>query len=546
MFIQVLFFVVSVSLTLILMVYGFNHYYLLTASRHYRLPRLQQLKGSLPTVCVHLPIYNEKYIVRRLVQACAEMAARYDRSKVRILLLDDSTDDTYEEARKITAEYSARGYHIELIHRDNRQGFKAGALQEALARTTEDYIALFDADFIPEADFLDRTIPYFIQDPHLGIVQSRWCHLNRDYNLLTFAVAIAIDIHFVVEQPGRYASGLYQNFNGSGGVLRKKAILEAGGWQSDTLTEDLDLSYRMQLNDYKMLYIKDLDSPAELPPTVPSFKQQQGRWANGSLRTARKILPQIIRKSGLSFRHRLQAVIHLTGYLIHPLMTISFILACIGTLANLNNMNYMELYVISQVQGLLNFGRALAILGDKRLKKAPEVPTAKELGIDAEFAGQLKHARARLYPFKIGHKGDLQEWFQDWDSPDPHHRHFSHLIGLFPKDPHRILSVLGLQNGIPEFPQHVPGHQPDVRAVLHQKDRFAASGRRRECGRRLRLVPRRHPRQVKAKRRARVHFAFQLDSIQRIALVQRGVRVPGTPCAFIRGHAEERRRATSG
>ena len=366
MIIQVLFFVISVSLTLFFFVYGFNHYYLLTASRRYHTPKIKPLPVDRPTVCIHLPIYNEKYVVRRLVESCANMAAHYDRTKARILLLDDSTDDTYDEVKKITAEYAAKGFRIEMIHRDNRQGFKAGALQAALDKTTEEYVALFDADFIPEPDFLDRTIPFFVQDPHLGIIQSRWCHLNRNYNLLTFAVAILIDIHFIVEQPGRYVLGLYQNFNGSGGVLRKKAILEAGGWQSDTLTEDLDLSYRMQLRDYKMLYLKNLDSPAELPPTVPSYKQQQGRWANGSLRTAKKILPAILRKDGLEFRQRLQAFIHLTGYFIHPLMTISFIVTCIGTLANLNNLNAVQLYIFSQVQGLIAFGRALAVLSFER------------------------------------------------------------------------------------------------------------------------------------------------------------------------------------
>ncbi len=366
MVIQVLSFLISVLLTVFFFIYGFNHYYLLTASRRYRLPKAKMPAGEKPSVSVHLPIYNEKYVVRRLVNACAEMAEHYDRNRVRILLLDDSTDDTYDEVKKIAAEYAGKGYKVEVLHRENRQGFKAGALEEALKKTPEDYIALFDADFIPEQDFLDRTIPYFVQDRRLGIVQSRWCHLNRDYNLLTFAVAIMIDIHFTVEQPGRYALGLYQNFNGSGGVLRKKAIVEAGGWQSDTLTEDLDLSYRMQLLGYKMLYMRDLDSPAELPPTMPSYRQQQGRWANGSLKTAKKILPGILHNDSLSLKQRLQAFIHLTGYLIHPLMTISFLVTCIETLANLNNMNAVELYVFSQVQGLIAFGRALAILSFER------------------------------------------------------------------------------------------------------------------------------------------------------------------------------------
>jgi len=326
------------------------------------------------------------------------MADHYDRRKVRILLLDDSTDDTYEEVKKIAAEYAANGSVIEVIHRDNRQGFKAGALEAALEKTPEEFIAIFDADFIPEVDFLNRTIPYFIQDERLGIVQSRWCHLNRDYNLLTFAVAIAIDIHFSIEQTGRYVLGLYQNFNGSGGVLRKKAIIDAGGWQSDTLTEDLDLSYRMQLQDYKMLYVKDLDSPAEIPPTVPSFQQQQGRWANGSLRTAKKILPSIIRKDGLAFKQRLQAFIHLTGYLIHPLMTISFIVTCIGTLANLNNPNVLQVYLFPQVQGLISFGRALAIISFERSARTFLGPLIVLCTI-APWISSISILRVEKYPF---------------------------------------------------------------------------------------------------------------------------------------------------
>jgi cellulose synthase/poly-beta-1,6-N-acetylglucosamine synthase-like glycosyltransferase len=338
MIIQILFFTVSILLTFVFFVYGFNHYYLLTAARRYKPPKMPAPILDLPPVCVHLAIYNEKYVVRRLVTACVNMASYYGREKVRIMILDDSNDDTVQEVDDIVAETTRNGFHVEVLRRDNRQGFKAGALKNALSYTSEEYIALFDADFIPESDFLNRTVPYFTQDDCIGIVQSRWCHLNRDYNLLTFAVAIGIDIHFWVEQPARYVNGLYQNFNGSGGVLRKKAILDSGGWEADTLTEDLDLSYRMQLNGYRILYLRDIDSPGEIPPTVPSFKQQQGRWANGSMRTARKILPTILRNNKLDFKHRFQAFVHLTGYLIHPLMIVSFILACIGTFANLNNL----------------------------------------------------------------------------------------------------------------------------------------------------------------------------------------------------------------
>lgn len=324
-------------LTLTFFVYGFNHYYLLSATRKYKKPILPDISTNRPTVSIHLPIYNERYVVNRLVAACSVMAESYGTDKVNIKILDDSNDDTILEIDKIIEEYKQKHMNIEVLRRKNRTGFKSGALQAALEQTEEEYIVIFDADFIPAPDFLLRTLPYFIQDEHLGIVQSRWTHLNRDYNALTKAIAIGIDVHFLVEQTGRFAAGVFQTFNGSGGVLRKSVILEAGGWQSDTLAEDLDLSYRMQNHGYKILFLKDLLSPGEIPPTVPSFKKQQGRWACGSLRTARKVLPRVFKNPQLGFKLRLQAFIHLTGYFLHPLMLFSFLLLCMVTLLEIKN-----------------------------------------------------------------------------------------------------------------------------------------------------------------------------------------------------------------
>ena len=331
-------FLVSFSslLTFMFLLYGINHYYLLYYASKYHTPPLPETTDDDPTVSIHLPIYNECYVVGRLIHACAAMAEAYGKESVNIKILDDSTDDTSPEIDQLTAQYQAQGINIEVLRRPNRNGFKAGALQAALAKTKEDFIAVFDADFIPSADFLLRTMPYFSGDEHVGIVQSRWSHLNRDYNLLTRAIAIGIDVHFFVEQPGRYQAGLFQNFNGSGGVLRKSAIIAAGGWQSDTLAEDLDLSYRMQTLGYKVLYLKDLPTPGEVPPSIPGYKKQQGRWANGSLRTARKLLP-IIRNPNLSFKIRLEALIHLTSYFLQPLMLLSFLLACSATLLRAND-----------------------------------------------------------------------------------------------------------------------------------------------------------------------------------------------------------------
>ena len=346
MFIQSIFFVLSLILTLLFFLYGFNHYYLLNAARHYVAPVLTESPGGRPSVSVHLPIYNEKYVVRRLMAACTQMAAVYGMEKVNILILDDSDDDTLSEIDSVVEGYVKEHFHIEVVRRADRQGFKAGALQAALDKTPEDFIAIFDADFVPSADFLIRTLPYLVQDDQLAIVQSSWGHLNRDFNFLTKGTAILMDIHFIIEQTGRYVAGLFQNFNGSGGVLRKNAILKAGGWQADTLAEDLDLSYRIQILGYRVLYLKELHSPGEIPPTLPNYKQQQSRWACGSLRAARKILPLILPRPEFNFKQRFQSLIHLTGYMIHPLMTISFVLTCISTFFSFNNQNAAQAYLI--------------------------------------------------------------------------------------------------------------------------------------------------------------------------------------------------------
>jgi cellulose synthase/poly-beta-1,6-N-acetylglucosamine synthase-like glycosyltransferase len=337
MFIEVLFFIFSLILTLLFFLYGFNHYYLLNAARKYKTPPLPDHSLGRPTVSIQLPVYNERYVIGRLVSACAGMAAAYGIDKVRILVLDDSNDDTVLEVDKVVEEFKEKHFNIEVQRRQDRIGFKAGALQAALNRTEEEYIAIFDADFIPSADFLLRTIPFFERDEQLGIVQSRWTHLNRDFNFLTRAIALGIDVHFLIEQPGRYAAGCFQNFNGSGGVLRKQAIMDAGGWRADTLAEDLDLSYRMQVLGFRILYLRDLECPGEIPPTVPSFKMQQGRWACGSLRNARNILPGLLQNRKIGVKERLQAVIHITGYMIHPLMVISFVLTCLAVLLGVNN-----------------------------------------------------------------------------------------------------------------------------------------------------------------------------------------------------------------
>ena len=333
MFIHTVFLFISITLTLFFFLYGFNHYYLLNAARRYQIPGLpMQPVAQRPRVAVHLPVFNENYVIHRLVSACTGMAEVYGIDRVRIVILDDSDDDTVNAIDQEVTDHRKEGFQVEVLRRDNRQGFKAGALQAALDRTDEDFIAVFDADFIPTREFLVRSMPYFLHDERLGIIQSRWTHTNRNYNILTEAIATGIDVHFLIEQAGRYAAGCLQNFNGSGGILRVKALQQAGGWQSDTLAEDLDASYRIQMQGYHLLYLRDLHSPGEVPPTIPSYKKQQGRWACGSLQTARKLLPNLLCNRNFGIKQRLEAFIHLTGYLVHPLMFFSFLLACLSTL----------------------------------------------------------------------------------------------------------------------------------------------------------------------------------------------------------------------
>jgi len=345
-FIQTFIFSLSLILSFLFFLYGFNHYYLLNASLRYRTPPLPEHPRDLPAVSIQLPIYNERNVIRRLVAACAAMAQAYGIEKVKILILDDSDDKTVQEVDQVVKDFQEKNFQIEVLRRASRAGFKAGALQAALDCTKEDFIAIFDADFVPPADFLLLTLPYFDQDKTLGIVQSRWTFLNKDFNLVTRAISHAIDVHFLVEQPGRYAAGVFQNFNGSGGVLRKKAILQAGGWQADTLAEDLDLSYRMQMLGFRILYLRDLVCPCEIPPTVPSFKLQQGRWACGASTAAIKILPGLLKDRKLGIQRRLQALIHLTGYMVQPLIVFSFLLGCLAALWGVNTSRTYQSFIM--------------------------------------------------------------------------------------------------------------------------------------------------------------------------------------------------------
>jgi cellulose synthase/poly-beta-1,6-N-acetylglucosamine synthase-like glycosyltransferase len=269
-----------------------------------------------PKVTVQLPIYNERYVIERLIDAVAQFD--YPRGRFEIQVLDDSNDETQGVARACVERHRALGLPIHYIHRDNREGFKAGALQAGLKTATGEFIAIFDADFIPPADFLRRTVPYFVE-PKLAMIQTRWSYINRNYSKLTEVEAILLDGHFAIEHSSRFRSGVFFNFNGTAGVWRRTAIEDAGGWQHDTLTEDTDLSYRAQLRGWRFLYLPEIACPSELPVEMNAFKSQQARWAKGLMQTAKKVLPRVMR-ADVPLSTKAEAFFHLTANISYPLM----------------------------------------------------------------------------------------------------------------------------------------------------------------------------------------------------------------------------------
>jgi len=277
---------------------------------------------DLPRVTVQLPIFNEQYVVDRLLDAVCKLD--YPREKLDIQLLDDSTDETVEVARGLVERYAALGHPVTYLHRDNRSGFKAGALAEGLKSAKGEFIAIFDADFVPPPDFVLKCIHHF-KDPKIGMVQTRWTHINRNYSFLTEVEAILLDGHFVLEHSGRARHGVFFNFNGTAGMWRRGAIDEAGGWEHDTLTEDTDLSYRAQLKGWKFLYLQDVECPAELPVEMTAFKTQQARWAKGLIQVAKKILPMVF-TSDEPRKVKVEAWYHLTANLSYPLMIVLSVL----------------------------------------------------------------------------------------------------------------------------------------------------------------------------------------------------------------------------
>ncbi len=309
-----LLFAIYTAISLVMLAYGLNFYYLVYRSSKDR-PKPEPLERfELPIVTVQLPIYNERYVAKRLIETVCKL--EYPLSKLQIQVLDDSIDDTVQICKETVQQFQERGINLTYIHRNERAGFKAGALQEGLKTASGDFVAIFDADFLPQSDFLTKALPYFVSK-EIGMVQTRWGHLNDDYSTLTKAQALSLDAHFAIEQSAKSHSELFMNFNGTAGIWRKDCILDAGGWE-DTLAEDLDLSFRAQLKGWRFLFLNEHLSPAEIPVQMNASRKQQFRWAKGSAQCVRKFFREIL-ESRLGVNTKLQALFQLTRHVVFPL-----------------------------------------------------------------------------------------------------------------------------------------------------------------------------------------------------------------------------------
>jgi len=328
---------------IILAFYGWHRYYLVYMYMRNRdkQPKAGAQLSPLPVVTIQLPLYNEMYVADRLVASVCEID--YPRELLEIQVLDDSTDETRGIAEATVRRFASQGFDIKYYHRTDRTGYKAGALEAGLKHARGEFVAIFDADFLPGADFLLRLMPHFA-DPKVGMVQARWGHINQDYSLLTKIQSILLDGHFVLEHGGRNRAGCFFNFNGTAGVWRRAVIEDAGGWQHDTLTEDLDLSYRAQLRGWKFIFVPDVVAPAEVPVEMNAFKSQQHRWAKGSIQTCRKLLPQIL-AADVPFGVKAEAFFHLTANFNYPLMVILSILM-FPSMVIRYNMGWYEMMLI--------------------------------------------------------------------------------------------------------------------------------------------------------------------------------------------------------
>lgn len=341
--VEIIFLAVYFGVLCVLAVYGSHRYRMafLYYRHKFKLPTPRGKLKVLPRVTIQLPIFNELYVVERLIAAVCKI--RYPKELLEIQVLDDSTDETCAIARACVERQRQAGHNVVYMRRDNRHGFKAGALAHGLRQAHGEYVAVFDADFVPAPDFLERTVPFFA-DSKVGMVQVRWGHLNREFSILTQAQSIFLDGHFIIEHTARNRSGCFFNFNGTAGIWRRTTIEDAGGWQHDTLTEDLDLSYRAQLKGWQFIFLPEIISPAEVPVDMNAFKSQQHRWAKGSIQTAKKLLPTIL-KSDLPFEVKREAFFHLTNNMAYLLMVLLSLLMPLSMVVRFNHGLYSTLFL---------------------------------------------------------------------------------------------------------------------------------------------------------------------------------------------------------
>jgi len=368
-----------------LLVYGLNHYVVLYLfNRHYRVGqaansqvvdafclRYQAAVDAWPMITTQLPLFNELNVAERVIRAVA--ALDYPKEKHEIQVLDDSADETRGIVDQVVAELAEQGFCISVFRREDRSGFKAGALKAGMEVCKGEYIAIFDSDFVPQPDFLKQCIPLLLNNPKAGLVQARWGHLNPNESFLTRAQSLGIDGHFVIEQSARCYGRLFLNFNGTAGLWRKYAIVDAGGWEADTLTEDMDLSYRAQLQGWQIEYRPDVVAPAELPSSYAAFKAQQFRWAKGSMQTAKKLLPRVFR-SDRSILAKAQAFFHLTHYCIHPLMLTLAIFALPALVFN-------EVKLTSVMTALIAIPLTIACFGPSSIYVFSQWAVRRETGL---------------------------------------------------------------------------------------------------------------------------------------------------------------------
>ena len=404
----------------ILSFYGLHRYMMVFLFHKYHKKTIAPKAGfkELPRITVQIPSFNEMYVMERIIDAVCSFD--YPKDRLDIQVLDDSTDETRRIARDAVARWRSLGVDINYIHRKDRAGFKAGALENGLRTAKGDFVAIFDADFVPYPDFLKKSIHYFT-DPKVGMVQGRWEHLNREYSFLTRIQAIFLDGHFMMESFTRFLSGRFFNFNGTAGILRRKAIEEAGGWQHDTLTEDLDLSYRAQMKGWKFVFLHDLSVPAELPVEINGFKSQQYRWAKGAIQTGKKTLPKIL-KGNYEGREKLEAWYHLTANITYPLMVVLALLLFPALIVRYNQ-GWFELLILDLPLFILSFSSISAFyitsqkaLHKNWLKRIAYLPGLMAVGIGLTLPGSkavlegivgLKSPFVRTPKYSVeGNKGD--------------------------------------------------------------------------------------------------------------------------------------------